>query len=334
MEHLPPVTKPYDPIFVPYIADRDYDGLEFSKYPSRRGYDLQLLLHGDFQGSSAEEVASFLQVWLWFGLIHGVLQVQLNAENFVRTDEAGKKWLNTETLVLLLQNDGKLVEQERKHLEHTSENIETRKKRIDSCLRTTYHVWEGFSRLEGNYGIPSPLSPEVSFGIQVLAISLHIGATQLLIKLKTLGGAVYRGNAPWEKGLHMRLTRSPWLEARMFKQGWCPLYVDQIRSNSNVIGQYYSSLLGPPHRKLNHSKCDKGDKDCAAMEKHQIRSLGHEIEDCDCRILTVDKERLGAIIAKDEIPVLQLIQEDGEDVLDVVSSTSVQGLEYTAMSHV
>lgn len=334
MEHLPPVIKPYDPILVPYIADREYDGLEFSEYPSRRGYDLQLLLQGDFQGSSAEEIASFLQVWLWFGLIHGILQVQVNAETFVRTDEAGEKWLNTETLVLLLQNTGELVAQEKKVPEYTPEFVETHKKRIDSCLGTTYHVWEGFSRLEGNYGIPSPMPPEVSFGIQVLAISLQVGATQLLIMPNVLGGAVYRGNAPWEKGLHMRLTRSPWLDARMFKQGWCPLYLDQIRSNSNVIGQYYSSLLGPPHRKLDHSRCAKGDKDCTAMEQHQIRSLGHETEDCGCKILTVDKEKLGAIIAKDEIPVLRLIQMDGEDLLDIVSSTSVPGLEYTAMSHV
>jgi len=219
MEHLPPVSKPYEPIFVPYIGDREYDGLEFAEYPSRRGYDLERLLEGDFQGSSAEQVASFLQVWLWFGLIHGILGVQLDAANYVRIDAAGNKWLDSTTLVLVLQNTGKLIEQETALPEYTPEYVEQRSKRIDRCLRTAYYAWEGFSRLEEYYSIPNPMSPEVSFGIQVLAISLHVGATQLLTMPNNLGSVAFRENAPWERGLHIRLTRSPWLEARMVKQG-------------------------------------------------------------------------------------------------------------------
>jgi hypothetical protein len=211
--------------------------------------------------------------------------------------------------------------------------VETRIKRIDKCLRTAHQAWEAFSRIEGDYGIPNPMSPEVSFGVQVLAISLHVGATQLLTKPNN-GGVVFRDNAPWEQGLHIRLTRSPWLEDRMLKQGWCPLTLEQIRTNSNVIGQYYSSLLGPPHRKLDHSNCSKNDKDCAAMENHQVRSVGHETENCNCKILLVDRLKLKEIIDKHEIPVLRLVEGDGEERLDVVSSSSVPGLEYTAMSHV
>jgi hypothetical protein len=334
MEHLPPVKKPHDPVFVPYVGDREYDGLEFSSYPSRRGYDIDRLLQGDFQGSSPEEIAAFLQVWLWFGLIHAVLQVQVDSARFIRTDEAGKKWLNSEFLVLLLQNSGKLIAVEKQQPEYTPAYVEARNHRIDACLHTTYHVWEGFSRLEANYSVPNPMSAEVSFGIQVLAISLHVGATQLLIKTDSPNSVGYRAEAPWEKGLHIRLTRSPWLEARMVKQGWCPLYLEQIRSHLNVLGQYYSSLIGPPLRKLDHSKCSKSSRDCLAMEQHQILSVGHETENCSCKILRVDRTKLQDIITHNEIPVLRLVEVDGENVLDVVSSTSVPGLEYTAMSHV
>jgi hypothetical protein len=236
--------------------------------------------------------------------------------------------------VLVLQNTAKLAEEEKSHPGYTPEYVQKRNGKIDVCLRTTYQVWESFSRLEANYSIPSPMPPEVSFGIQVLAISLQVGATQVLTDGHRPGGLINREGAPWEKGLHIRLTRSPFLEARMVKQGWCPLIIEQIRSNTNVIGQYYSSLIGPPHRKLDHSRCSKDDKDCTAMENYQIRAVGHETENCNCRILNVDRKKLEDIIANHEIPILRLTQIEGEDVLDVLSSSSVPGLEYTALSHV
>ena len=77
MEHLPPVANPYEPIFVPFIAE-EYDGGDFAEYSTRRGIDLHRLTKGDFQNLSSDQVASFLQTWLYFGLLHGILGVNVS----------------------------------------------------------------------------------------------------------------------------------------------------------------------------------------------------------------------------------------------------------------
>jgi len=46
MKHLPPVKQSYEPVLVPYTADRDYDCPDFAGYPSRQGWDINHLLAG------------------------------------------------------------------------------------------------------------------------------------------------------------------------------------------------------------------------------------------------------------------------------------------------
>ena len=102
MEHLPPVSKPFGPIRVPYLGDRDYDGLDFATYPARRGFDIERILEGVFQ--DADDTASFLQTWLFFGLLNAVLGVTAETSDFVRTDEDGTRSMTTEKLPGMLHN--------------------------------------------------------------------------------------------------------------------------------------------------------------------------------------------------------------------------------------
>jgi hypothetical protein len=57
MEHLPPVTSPYEPVLVPYIADAVYGALDFARYPARRGFNIDNILGGDFEGRNRDEVS-------------------------------------------------------------------------------------------------------------------------------------------------------------------------------------------------------------------------------------------------------------------------------------
>ncbi|CZR59572.1 uncharacterized protein PAC_09466 [Phialocephala subalpina] len=328
MEHLPPVTKPHDPIFVPYMGDREYDGLEFASYPARRGFDLDRLLQGDLQGHSVDAIASFLQVWLYFGFIHEFLGVKVNLEEFVRTDDGGQRWVTTEKLPGILHTIHQDIVAERSHPDYTDKYVQKRNQGLADCLNLEYRVWEELSRLAAN-----PLPPEIALSIQVLAITLQVGATQLLMS-NAAGQLAYRNQAPWERGLHFRLTRNSFLTDRMINQGWCPIVIEQIRAGCNVVGQYYVSLLGPSPRKIDHSSCTKDDKDCKGIAQLQSLKLAHETEDCQCKVLSVDTTKLHQIITEHEIPILQLVEENGEPTLEVISSTSEPSLEYTAMSHV
>lgn len=132
--------------------------------------------------------------------------------------------------------------------------------------------------------------------------------------------------------MHWRLIRNSFAEHRMISQGWCPSIAEQVRTSFNILGQYYVSLLGPPERKMDHTGCDKGDRDCQAFKeltgKHKIHLDG----DCDCQPVYVDRESLEAIITQEDIPVLCFDPES--KTLEVVAAKSRPELEYAAISHV
>jgi hypothetical protein len=120
MEHLPPVSSPYKPVLVSYIADEKYDGLEFSDYPTRRGFDIDSLLKGDFKNNSPGEIAAFLQTWLYFGLIHAISKVNLDPY-LVRDGAQGKKWITTEKLPHFLLHLRLFMQKEKLLPEYTPE---------------------------------------------------------------------------------------------------------------------------------------------------------------------------------------------------------------------
>src|SRR3954471_8364892 len=105
MDHLPPVSTPYQPISIPYLGGPPYDNLGIEGYPARRfghGYQVSALQQGDLQGRTELETAQFLQTWLYFGMLYEAYRLSddhhVNYRDFVRADEAGKEWITTACL--------------------------------------------------------------------------------------------------------------------------------------------------------------------------------------------------------------------------------------------
>ncbi|KFY15368.1 hypothetical protein V491_05708 [Pseudogymnoascus sp. VKM F-3775] len=323
--------KQHDPIFVPYIGDRVYDGLGFAGYPARRVFDIDGLLKGDFKEASSDQVASFFQTWLYFGMMHEILGAVVKTADFVRTDEYGNKWLTTNKLPGVLHKVRLLVDREKTLPEYSHEYVERRNNCIAKCLRLALDIWEGFSALKERHSVPNPMSPEISIAIQILGITLQAGATEIC------GGAPgedsYR-DVPWEHVRHFRLTHNAFIEERMVSQGWCPAMIEHVRSQFHVVGLYYASLLGPPRRTLDHGNCSMDLKCCRAIKGFQVGEVTHVVDGCQCELVCVDKFKLADIIRENKIPVLRFSKQKGKPSFEAVSSTSEPGLEYTAMSHV
>jgi hypothetical protein len=330
MEHLPPVSNPYRPLFIPFVADHNVDSFDFSEFHNPKGFDVQQLLDGNSQHFSPKQIASFLQTWLYFGMMREVLDVEITIEDFVRTDEKGK-WITTEKLPQYMQVFRNTVEAERL-LENMAELFDARNARIRNCFATARAYWLDLVDLEDN-----PLPEEVYFGIHVLANTLQVGATEIcgrgrsyIYPLETSPQPGYR-EVPWEHDMHWRLTPNSFMDRRMREHGWCPVVIRQIKKEFNLLGQYYVSLFQPPVRKLNHDRCSSSDRDCkgyqdfAGFDKHFI--VG-----CQCDTVEVDNVRLAEILQKDEVPVLCFNEET--KTLEIVSSGSQPGLEYVALSHV
>ncbi|KAM3076246.1 hypothetical protein ACMFMG_006246 [Clarireedia jacksonii] len=330
MEHLPPISNPYKPVFIPFVADHNISSFDFSDFSNPKGLDVEQLLDGNIQNFPPKQIASFLQTWLYFGMMREVLDIAINMEDFVRTDPQGK-WITTEKLPQYMQIFRAQVEAERP-LSDMASRFDARNSRIQKCFATARTYWLALVEMEDN-----PLPEEAYFGIHVLANTLQVGATEICGRG---GGRVYlEGTAaqpgyrdvPWEKDVHWRLTPNAFMERRMQELGWCPVVSEQIRAGFNLLGQYYVSLFQPPVRRLNHEGCSKSDRDC--MGYREFAGSGkHLVVDCECDTVEVDNVRLEEILQNDEVPVLCFDEET--KALEIVSSKSQPELEYVAISHV
>src|SRR5215471_17037450 len=116
MDHLPPVEDPYKPIRVPYLGGKEYDGLDFGRYPLRQNLQVDLLVSGNLQGHTAIEASQFLQTWLYFGMLHEALRLvefdRVNLNGFIGSDEKSQiRFITTHQLPELLRNWHQRVKQ-------------------------------------------------------------------------------------------------------------------------------------------------------------------------------------------------------------------------------
>lgn len=119
MDHLPrPVSASTRAVgLVPYVCREEYDSKDFLNYPTRIGLpSLQTVgrhpgelsyAHRKHRNSlSREEIESFYQTWLFFGLIHEILGSIYNHNDFVstiKTDDGPIKVVSTTTLIAKLE---------------------------------------------------------------------------------------------------------------------------------------------------------------------------------------------------------------------------------------
>lgn len=95
MDHLFPLQNPrHEPVRVPCLCSGEYDNGPFIDYPQRTqrpriwpGGSLDYLSKEDIR--PREEEASFLQMWLFFGLLFAVLGVPIPPKDFYDIVEDG-----------------------------------------------------------------------------------------------------------------------------------------------------------------------------------------------------------------------------------------------------
>lgn len=111
MEHVTPPGGAA-PILIPFVSAEDYDNDDFGTYPRRKGWDLSIWETVNWgtpldvarwlpDGKSMDDLASFLQTWLYFGLIASVASImksKIDPRDFVCQDEDGRSWITTACL--------------------------------------------------------------------------------------------------------------------------------------------------------------------------------------------------------------------------------------------
>jgi hypothetical protein len=324
MDHLPSVPEPYQPIEVPYLGGKKYDGLGFSGYPARQRWQVDVLLEGDLQGRTPTEAAQFLQTWLYFGMVREALAFnesdQISGDDFIRVNDSGQGIISTRKLPELLTALVGKARVSKWRNEHTAYFERFRK-----CMALSCAVWRTLVKEDSDGTAQRLLSPEILLSIQVLGATLDIGITEVC---KTSPDNFHY---TWRV-----IPRSNFLMKRMVSQGWCPSVVEQL-SKPCMTFLYYVSLLGPPGP-VDHSHCSAEARSCSAKNVNAGNyKLKHVSMNCKCDhifIPTGDGSKVANAIRDGHIPVIHLRDNGLKFLVDIDIHSPWNPIAYTAISHV
>lgn len=314
MDHIPQFSNQLT-IEIPYLCKEDYDGLSFLGYPQRKGWSKDWLFDiGVFGGKTLAETTSFLQTWLYFGLLSETLGVKVTTSDFVRESSTGA-FITTRALPKYLDEwrdrDGKL-----------SANAKSRRQiGIDICFDEVNKILSAYR----SQASVRPLSPEVSLSIIIL------GETLSRAKLRILDTSEADTISGWDHAGKMDWGTSELLKYRMIGAGWCPSTIFMLQRELKLVtGLYYASSFPPPIPK-SHIKCS--DIECfgAYSYGHETYRTKHTVDCSGCNYVEADLKQL-CLALDSSFPLLSLTGPLGNPRLEIIPYQT--GIDYAAISFV
>lgn len=314
---------------VPYVCQEDYDGGDFMTYPSRRRGSLpNLHTVGPFPGQlldshqmqlaslSKQEIRSFYQTWLFFGLIHEILGSLYVPEDLIYTceDQHGHtKAVSTSMLAPALDEWVARVQAGR----------------VDSSV-TYAHVAQCLCLTHAALSIQafrSHFDPNIKLSLASLGQTFTYAAN----KAFNITDIVKNNKCPstWR-----RLIDDDYWNGRLLAHGWCVTEVKLILDTTlSLQTLHFLACLDKTNLEHSHQGCDT--RQCTAyqndLEGYQTRHIGKE---CDCEELSIDAEALYDILKTKALPLIRVrpSQTLGELSIDLVASQPTS--RYVALSHV
>lgn len=331
MEHLPcpGSATGRSKIVVPYVCQEEYDGGAFLTYPSRRRDSLpnlhtvglfpgQLLYSHQMQlaSLSKQEIESFYQTWLFFGLIHEILGSLYVAEHHIYTceDQGGHiKAVSTSKLITALEEWVARVQAGRLDPAVTYAHVA-------QCLCLT-HAALSIQAVRFNF------DPSIKLSIASLGQTFAYAAN----KAFNVTNPVRDNKCPltW-RGL---IDDGYW-KGRLLAHGWCVCEVKLILDTTlSLQTLHFLSCLDKTSLEHNHDRCDA--LQCVAYQNDldEYRTQ-HVSKNCDCVELSVDPDALYNILRTKALPLIRIRtgQTLGELSIDIVPSRPTS--RYVALSHV
>lgn len=317
MDHLPVVADPLPALDVPFVAMEQIDGGDFLEYPERKGVNKQTLRTNRW--TKMDNAASFLQTWLFFGLLRAFLDVEIRKEDFIRVDKAGRQSVTTKTLPQLLED------WYHRCLKLQHDSISAYHKRKVAYLMCAYDHNELFQ------GADEELSA-VSFLVAVLVQTLT-DASIILENHPSYGQERLDGKIVW-KLRDFRHLEYPILQKRFLDRGWCPNEFARLQAKDlPCTTLYYISNMKRLSGSENHSNCDRNYCLHQIMTEEEYDTR-HVIKSCCCHPVEAPMEQVNAIIRKGGIPLVAYSTRCNERTGQLKVTEWRPGINYVAISHV
>ena len=329
MDHIPlPHRSTHDHLEIPYLCTEDYDNGPFLTYPERKGWNRQ-----GFQGkprgpdnrfsienssggtrfASAEEVASFVQAWLFFGLLKAVLGPRVQSKDFITYNGSGKAILTTKCIE-------RYTREQEVHESKLSRWARRRHRRnVERCLSEAHQV----GRCCVAYFIVDPLL-SLSFAVLgeylSMAHSFIYNTQTLFLLVRTWTAEVGKRNVVLEKARD---------------DGWCPSDIKVLEGFLSNTVSYYASYLDRPGGLSSHERCT--DQQCLAYQSQDADQYitKHFDPSCECESVFASQDNLCTMLRQEMIPVIRIPQRSSDVKavqLDIVPRDPT--IKYVAISHV
>ncbi|QIW96642.1 hypothetical protein AMS68_002160 [Peltaster fructicola] len=326
MDHLcTPLASTDSPIRVKLTCTSGlYDDGPFLSYPSRASarwthfegpYHARYALEEQANNSSNEDFANFLQRWLFFGLLHEVLQEHglFSADEYIETVD-GDRMVHTRCL-------GDRLHQWAERCGNMADPINLRRCRhLHLCLDRTRNTLRCLLPGLGHDGFDE---------------SIKISLIALYEAISSAWDVVYGKVDDDLECPSVATTMGSFTEietAKMRDRGWCPSVIGrEIEEKSTPAFRWYIQRLQQYPADLDHSEC--GTSGCKTEQINQQYELRHVPDSCQCETIGPELASVAAILDAGEYPVLTVTGRDRDSlVVNVIPYR--QGLRYVAMSHV
>lgn len=330
MEHLP-LREDSKRIIIPYVCVEEFDGGEFLSYPQRKGWDIPRWRRGmlprrydtDFDRDvDVDEVAAFLQTWLFFGLLSSCLQSKIVVSDFVRTDARGQAVITTANLQRYLESW---------KLRAADETETEREEKYASVLRFTdealivvdnFQTFANYARTQGRDEYEKV--QEQVFAIYILDSAIT-SANRKIYRPGIWFGTIERSpNAG-----HMASL----LEERLQQDNWCSHTIRTLKGHFDADLQAYAYAVGTVRSRQDHSNCTPSR--CISNGVGARYTVKHRQESCHCDFEVPAIEAIVSILKSGRIPVMTIVESpDQIGGLQYIVEPSTPGLDYLAISHV
>ncbi|KAK3343756.1 hypothetical protein B0T25DRAFT_306476 [Lasiosphaeria hispida] len=333
MDHIQLPRDGLEHIQVPFVAELQFDSQDFATFHKRAAFPAPEDA-GKWHDITSDQTASFVQAWLYFGLIAAFLECPIDIAQFtIEEGSPPQSFVSSLTFGPLLDEWSRSAAADR--------SSQRQRRRAVGLLNCSLAAIRRFEALPQS-AVP-PL-PEVLLSVDLLIATL--GTVAFGDGFDTRGasrefrdelGALLRDLRLVPRT--QRTTSSAQgpvaglLKRGLSAQGWCPFKVRHMFCDFSHMAIYYLSRLRDPtplhitHANCTEERCIGNNVD---MTNYMTR---HTKPSCACSHSSVPEAEVRSIISDGGIPVVRIrSSRDGHISLEV--KKALPHVRYIAISHV
>lgn len=332
IDFIPPETP-----WLNFAHDETPQAQDLQGYAATSGWDTDHIWNGhigkahfDLEGldpvSVGRRVASFLQAWLYFGLLETILGKKVKVSYLMRRNSNGCNSLYTRNLHFCLH--AKVFHIRIKNYDKKPEVQQAMGKNLllarDWLLRLTAF---GFGKFKENLDRDYP-------GFMDLISIIAPAVVRLIEAIKETMMYVFE-NWPMQSlaNLHVPFAAVELRRARLRLLGWCEFQISLLEATTNqstmdwlVNTSIRQDTLG--HELCTPMACAKNNVDVSTYKQR------HCVPDCQCAPLFPNQKQIEEILQRDQLPVIEIAYPNIHPKLIVQAVDKRNTGDYVAISHV